>query len=73
MLLVSDTESGSESALSSHDDEDDEDDDAELELSELKPDGCCRSTLSAMAATSGRSFYTRKTNCKKGNVILKVM
>lgn len=32
-------------------------DDPELELSELKPVGLFRSTLSAMAATSERSFY----------------
>ena len=39
MLLLSDSESGSESALSSLEVEDDEEDDAELELSELKPVG----------------------------------
>lgn len=57
MLLLSDSESGSESSLSSLDEEDeDEEDDAELELSELKPVGFWRSTLSAKAATSGRNF-----------------
>lgn len=35
-------------------------DDPELELSELKPVGLFRSTLSAMAATSERSFYKIK-------------
>ena len=61
LLLLSDSESGSESALSSLEDEDDDDeDDAELELSELKPVGFWRSTLSARAATSGRNFCTQK-------------
>lgn len=35
-------------------------DDPELELSELKPVGLFKSTLSAMAATSERSFYKIK-------------